>query len=329
MDAIYIFTERGRTQYAYSKYGGNYATPIIRYGEAHAAIRDSNRPTSLDRISLNPLDVMLELNYNGEYAPQERNGNKVFNRLDDTTMTNDTAYMLMHSGVVGSVIHLDTDKNIVKYNFNNTFGKQDYVLDLSDTMARTINSISELQTDNKKYSIKTLSEYLENSFEFLQHEGKSKDYVMDIVVVEPNMPAYSKRLDVSDGKLQAMQATVQGMLEPIFPLEEKGIYVYGNDEARILEQAPNRKVEGEQAICGTFFICGAGANTDSVSLTPEQIQKYTKKYKVPDRFTEQEIAAAHRCEVYFFPMDYPTPPSKTEKQEQTIKPKQQSMEFKI
>ena len=61
MDAIYIFTERGKTHYAYSKYGGNYATPIIRYGEAHAAIRDSNRPTSL-----NPLDVMLELNYNGE-----------------------------------------------------------------------------------------------------------------------------------------------------------------------------------------------------------------------------------------------------------------------
>ena len=272
----------------------------------------------------------MDLNYNGEYAPQERNGNKVFNRLDDTTMTNDTAYMLMHSGVVGSVIHLDTDKNIVKYNFNNTFGKQDYVLDLDEATIALETAAHELEQKQEKWSIKDLSEdCLAKGFEILQREGKSKDYVMDIVVVEPNMPAYSKRLDVSDGKLQAMQATVQGMLEPIFSLEEKGIYVYGNDEARILEQAPNRKVEGEQAICGTFFICGAGANTDSVSLTPEQIQKYTKKYKVPDRFTEQEIAAAHRCEVYFFPMDYPTPPSKTEKQEQTIKPKQQSMEFKI
>lgn len=325
MDAIYIFTERGRTQYAYSKYGGNYATPIIRYGEAHAAIRDSNRPTSLDRISLNPLDVMLELNYNGEYAPQERNGNKVFNRLDDTTMTNDTAYMLMHSGVVGSVIHLDTDKNIVKYNFNNTFGKQDYVLDLSDTMARTINSISELQTDNKKYSIKTLSEYLENSFEFLQHEGKSKDYVMDIVVVEPDTPAYVKRLDISQDKLKAMQSVVQGYIESLPSLEEQGVFVYGNDEARVLEQAPNRKVEGEQAICGTFFICGADENTNSVSLTQDQIHKYTEKYKVPDRFTEQEITAAHRCEVYFFPtidISYPAPQQtqkQSNKQARTIK----------
>ena len=321
MDAIYIFTERGRTQYAYSQYGGNYATPLVRYSESCCASFDVERE---------PLDIIMDLNYNGEYAPQERNGNKVFNRLDDSKMTDETAYMLMHSGVVGAVIHLNTDKNIVKYSFNNTFGKQDYVLDIDEAAIALNTAAYELEQQHKKWSIKELSEdCLDRCFEILQHDGKSKDYVMDIVVVEPNTPAYSKRLDVSDGKLQAMQAAVQGYIEPIYSLEEQGIYVYGNEEARVMEQAPNRKVEGEQAICGTFFICGADKDTNSVSLTPEQTQKYIEKYKVPDRFTEQEIAAAHRCEIVFIPMDYPTPPKQTEKQEQTIKPKQQSMEFKI
>ena len=307
MDAIYIFTERGRTQYAYSKFGGNYATPLIRYSESIFASYEQERE---------PLDCIMHLNYDGDYAPQENNGNKVFNRLDDTTMTSDAAYMLMHSGVVSSVIHLDTDRNLVKYSFNNTFGKQDYVLDL-DEATYAMQGCFEMEGNKPK--ITAISNGLEQVFETIQHQSKSKNYVMDIVVVEPNTPAYAKRLDITGDKLNAMQSVVQGLLEPIYSLEEQGIYVYGNDEARVLEQAPNRKVKGEQAICGTFFICGANEQTDSVSLTPEQIHKYTEKYKVPDIFTEREVEAAHRCEVYFFPIGYPTPAPTQE--QQTVKPK--------
>lgn len=307
MDAIYIFTERGRTQYAYSQYGGNYATPLVRYSESCCASFDVERE---------PLDIIMDLNYNGEYAPQESNGNKVFNRLDDTTMTNDTAYMLMHSGVVGSIIHLDTDRNLVKYSFNNTFGKQDYVLDLEEA-TYAMQGCFEMEGSTPK--ITAISDSLEKVLEDVQHQGQSKDYVMDIVVVEPNTPAYAKRLDITDGKLSAMQSVVQGYIEPLYSLEEQGIYVYGNDEARVLEQSPNRKVEGEQAICGTFFICGANEQTESISLTPEQIEKYTEKYKVPDRFTEREIEAAHRCVMQFETVGYPIPAPTQE--QQTVKPK--------
>lgn len=307
MDAIYIFTERGRTQYAYSKYGGNYATPLVRYSESCFAAFENDR---------RPLDVIMDLNYNGEYTPQERNGNKVFNRLDDTAMTDDTAYMLMHSGVVGSVIHLDTDKNIVKYSFNSTFGKQDYVLDLEEATYAMQDCFGTEDMEGEKPKITNISAKLEPTFEILQHANKSQNYVMDIVVVEPDMPAYVKRLDISQGKLQAMQSVVQGYIESLPSLEEEGVFVYGNDEARVLEQAPNRRVEGEQAVCGTFFICGADENTNSVSLSQDQIHKYTEKYKVPDRFTEQEIAAAHRCEIQFVFSDYgyPAPAQQTQKQ---------------
>ena len=316
MDAIYIITERGRTQYAYSKYGGNYATPLVRYSESCFAAFENDR---------RPLDVIMDLNYNGEYAPKERNGNKVFNRLDDTAMTDDTAYMLMHSGVVGSVIHLDTDRNIVKYSFNNTYSKQDYVLDLEEATYALQDCFGTEDMEGNTPKITNISAKLEPTFEILQHANKSQNYVMDIVVVEPGTPAYVKRLDISQDKLKAMQSVVQGYIESLPSLEEQGVFVYGNDEARVLEQAPNRKVEGEQAICGTFFICGADENTNSVSLTQDQIHKYTEKYKVPDRFTEQEITAAHRCEVYFFPtidISYPAPQQtqkQSNKQARTIK----------
>lgn len=310
MDAIYIFTERGRTQYAYSKYGGNYATPLVRYSESCFASFEQERE---------PLDCIMHINYDGDYAPHEPNGNKVFNRLDDTTMTSDTAYMLMHSGVVSSVIHLDTDRNLVKYSFNNTFGKQDYVLDLDEA---TVAMQKCFEMEGSKPKITTISENLEQTLETVQQRGKSKDYVMDIVVVEPNTPAYAKRLDITDGKLSAMQSVVQGYIEPLYSLEEQGIYVYGNDEARVLEQSPNRKVEGEQAICGTFFICGANEQTESISLTPEQIAKYTEKYKVPDRFTEREIEAAHRCVMQFEVIGYPIP-APTQEQQPVVKPKKE------
>lgn len=314
MNAIYILTERGRTQYAYSEHGGNYATPLVRLSEACVAASKHERRT---------LDALMELNYDGEYAPQDLSGNKVLNRLDDSILTNDTAYMLMRSGVVGSVIHINLDRNIIRYNYNNTLGKQDYVLDIDDATDALVTSVAKIKQEQGKWSIKDLSEdYLTISFDLIQQQGKSKDYIMDIVVVEPGTPAYAKRLDITENKLDAMQSVVQGLLEPLYSLEEQGIYVYGNDEARVLEQAPNRKIKGEQAICGTFFICGANEQTDSVSLTPEQIQKYTEKYKVPDRFTEKEIEAAHRCEVYFFPIGYPTPALTQEKQ-QTVKPKRE------
>lgn len=304
MDAIYIFTENGRTQYAYSKYGGNYATPLVRLSEASFASFEHECHT---------LDAIMELNYDGEYTPQERNGNKVFNRLDDTKMTNDTAYMLMRSGVVGSVINVDLDRSIIRYSFNSTFGKQNYVLDIMEAN----NALQDaFEMEGSKPKITAISANLEPSFEIIQHQGKSKDYVMDIVVIEPDTPAYAKRLDISDGKLRAMQSVVQGYLEPLRDIEEEGMYVYGNDEARVLKQSPNRRTEG-QAICGTFFICGCDENTNSVSLTSDQMHKYIEKYKTPDRFSEQEIEAAHRCEMYFFTiseMSYPGPSQQAQKQ---------------
>ena len=38
-------------------------------------------------------------------------------------------------------------------------------------------------------------------------------------------------------------------------------------------------------VCGTFFICGAPANCDHfTSLTPEQVERYRKRFYVPEMF---------------------------------------------
>ena len=53
---------------------------------------------------------------------------------------------------------------------------------------------------------------------------------------------------------------------------------------------PNRGLRDENGqiydiVCGTFFLCGAPADSDHfISLTHEQIERYQKRFHTPEMF---------------------------------------------
>ena len=111
-----------------------------------------------------------------------------------------------------------------------------------------------------------------------------KNKTMKIVVVEPNKPAYIKEID---GGLKSMQSIVGGLLEPIYFLNERGVVMVGNEEAKLIGLPGNRRFP-EGIVAGTFFICGDNGE-DFCSLSDEQCEKFVRQFSEPEQITQQEV----------------------------------------
>ena len=122
-----------------------------------------------------------------------------------------------------------------------------------------------------------------------------KENTMKIVVVEPNIPAYIKEID---GGLKSMQSIVGGLLEPIYFLNERGVVMVGNEEAKLIGLPGNRRFP-EGIVAGTFFICGDNGE-DFCSLTDEQCEKYVRQFAEPEQITRQEVEDDMKIEISFF-----------------------------
>ena len=89
------------------------------------------------------------------------------------------------------------------------------------------------------------------------------------------------------GDLAAMQTIVGGLIQAVYPFEEP-VALVCNDEGKLLGLHMNRYVpEIRDVIAGTFFLCGAppeGGNF--ASLTEEQLQRYTRRFYVPEQFCQ-------------------------------------------
>ncbi len=96
---------------------------------------------------------------------------------------------------------------------------------------------------------------------------------MDVLVVEPGTAPYEKSIE----SLEDMQALVGGLITVSYPFEAL-VGIVSNDESILLGMDFNRSIEGGYGgIFGTFFVCGLGED-DFISLTPEQMDEYKKKY---------------------------------------------------
>lgn len=91
-----------------------------------------------------------------------------------------------------------------------------------------------------------------------------------------------------DGSLESMQAVVGGLIQAIYPFEEP-VALVCNDEGKLLNLPASRvllepKTEDiRDIIFGTFFLCGAPADSENfTSLTPDQIKTYTKRFYSPE-----------------------------------------------
>lgn len=97
---------------------------------------------------------------------------------------------------------------------------------------------------------------------------------MKVLMVEPGIAPYEKELE----GLKQMQAAVGGgLIEPIYPYQEK-VAIVCNEEGILRGMDFNRSVPGGYGgVFGPFFICGL-TDDDFCSLTPEQMEKFKKEF---------------------------------------------------
>lgn len=105
---------------------------------------------------------------------------------------------------------------------------------------------------------------------------------MRILVIEPLEKPYIKEID---GRLESMQKIVGGLIQAIYPYEDKDVALICNEEAKLIGLPLNRALYDDKEqiydiIAGTFFLCQALADSENFeSLTDEQIKRYKEKYR--------------------------------------------------
>ena len=103
---------------------------------------------------------------------------------------------------------------------------------------------------------------------------------MKVLVVEPgNQP----KMQEIESRLTAMQMTVGGYIEAIYPWWDE-VALVCNDAGKIMGLPLNRPLfndDGEliDFIAGTFFICGAPMDSGNFTDLPEElIEHYTRMF---------------------------------------------------
>ena len=103
---------------------------------------------------------------------------------------------------------------------------------------------------------------------------------MKVLIVEPMR---TPRREEIDGTLESMQKIVEGYIEFFEPFEDN-VAIVCNEEGKVNNLTMNRIIYDNNGkpldvICGTFFVIGIDKNTsDTVSLTEEQLKKYTQLF---------------------------------------------------
>ena len=110
---------------------------------------------------------------------------------------------------------------------------------------------------------------------------------MRILIVEPERRPEVREID---GSLKSMQGVVGDLIQALNPFDDPGLALVCNDEGKLLNLPANRGLRDKNGqiydiVCGTFFICGAPADSDHfTSLTPEQIERYRERFYTPEMF---------------------------------------------
>ena len=105
-----------------------------------------------------------------------------------------------------------------------------------------------------------------------------------ILVVEPHKAPYQSEID---DDYKAMQKIVGGLIEAVYPFEDNAI-LFCNDEGKLIGLEGNRHV-GPHIIAGTFFIAGDNKEGGCVSLTDEQIEKYSEQFEHPEEIQLEDV----------------------------------------
>ena len=109
---------------------------------------------------------------------------------------------------------------------------------------------------------------------------------MKILVVKPGLAPEEAELPCT---LSAMQEVVGGTIQVLYPFDDD-VALVCHDEGKLLGLAGNRALKDQEGnvydvVCGTFFLCGAPAESDSFeSLSSQQVQQYFTRFQYPELF---------------------------------------------
>lgn len=125
------------------------------------------------------------------------------------------------------------------------------------------------------------------------HVVKEKE--IRVLVVEPLQAPYEKNIE---NDYKAMQKVVGGYIEYV-PLADGKCHIYCNEEGVIEGLPANRVMDNGSVIFGTFFICGDTNDGNDKSLSDEQMEFYSERFKNPEHFMalDQEFVG---CEISSF-----------------------------
>ena len=110
--------------------------------------------------------------------------------------------------------------------------------------------------------------------------SNKKSSTIKALVVEPGKAPYAA--DIPAG-LESLQNLVGGLIQALYPFDDRAA-VIANDEGKLLGLPWNRPLFDENGniydiLVGTFLVVGL-TEDDFGSLSDEQIQKYTKYFRM-------------------------------------------------
>ena len=121
-----------------------------------------------------------------------------------------------------------------------------------------------------------------------------------VLMVEPMS---SPKLVTLQNDLDSLQKAVsigapdQGLIE-LVPLEDN-ILILCNEEGKLIGLEPNRRL-GDDILCGVFYVVAEDEEGELMSLTSEQIEKYSEFFGTFERISADEID--HTIVVKFYPL---------------------------
>lgn len=85
-----------------------------------------------------------------------------------------------------------------------------------------------------------------------------------------------------DNSYQEFRKLVNGNIELV--MLDRNTAMFCNEEGKLLGLGGNRRLDNGDIIAGNFVIVGDDGGEESVSLTDEQIDKYTKRFEEIERY---------------------------------------------
>lgn len=113
-----------------------------------------------------------------------------------------------------------------------------------------------------------------------------------VLKVEPDKLPYVKEIGI---ELEAQNDEVGGEIAA-FDLDDECLVIYNNN-GKMENATPNRRYKND-IICGPFLVCGYNDEGDFISITDEQIERYSEVFKEVEQFARYEPELEPRVQVF-------------------------------